>query len=284
MGILRTTSGAFDVEFSPDGTLIATGDGNSHTVWLWNSADGSLARTLTGDAVVRSLAFSPDGTVLVTNGGLDAWNPMTGQRRPDIDGGGACDELAFNSDGLLATANSYSVGTGVRLLSPAAGQIRTLTGTYSYGVAFSADGAMLATSSGYEGPEGVRLWNTATGELVRTLSSKTAYALAFSGDQLLAIGDADSHVRLWNPKDGQILRAINGSATVLALSPNGKLLATADGNSAYLWDVATGKQVRAFAGHTNLIQAVAFSPDGLRLGTAGGLDGTVRIWDITSDT
>jgi CHAT domain/TIR domain/WD domain, G-beta repeat len=70
--------------------------------------------------------------------------------------------------------------------------------------------------------------------------------------------------------------------TGVAFSPDGRLLATAsyDG-TAWLWDPATGEQLRALAGHAGWVRGVAFSPDGRLLATAGD-DGMARLWDPAS--
>jgi WD40 repeat protein len=46
-----------------------------------------------------------------------------------------------------------------------------------------------------------------------------------------------------------------------------------------VWDVASGKEIHHFQGHTHYVFSVAFSPDGERL-ASGSWDQTVRLWDV----
>ena len=55
----------------------------------------------------------------------------------------------------------------------------------------------------------------------------------------------------------------------------------ASDSTARLWDVATGRQIRAFKNHTAPIGKALFSPDGKRILTSS-MDRTARVWDVAS--
>jgi hypothetical protein len=258
------------VAFSPDGTLLATGDGDGGgTARLWDVATGRSVRTLTGHyRIVSGVAFSPDGALLATgciDGIARLWDMVTGGPvRTFTDGM----ELSVAFSPLLTGALAASLWPRRRIRVRARTGILLATGGQAMG--------------GIDGT--ARLWDPATGEQLRTLTGHigTVQGVAFSPDgTLLATVGEDETARLWDVATGASVRTLTGHTGTVhgaAFSPDGTLLATASRDKTVrLWDVATGASVRTLTGHTNTVLVVAFSPDGTLLATAGW-DKTVRLW------
>jgi WD40 repeat protein/serine/threonine protein kinase len=65
----------------------------------------------------------------------------------------------------------------------------------------------------------------------------------------------------------------------VAFSPIAGTLATASGKTIRVWDASTCSLLATLEGHTDIIQALDFSPDGTMLVT-GGTDRTAILWDV----
>ena len=310
-----SANGVTGVAFSPDGTMLASADGDG-TVRLSSPATGkpigSPFQTVTQSGV-SGVAFSPDGTMLASagnDGTVRLWNPATGKPvgaplKTGAQHGVAA--VAFSPDGkTLATAGNTDTEGTVRLWNPATGmpvgsplQMGDHIGVA--GVAFSPDGTMLASA---DSDGTVRLWNQATGKLIgsplqagpRSSGIVTGVAFSPDGKTLATASDATSQgastgvVRVWNLATGKpigspIEAGVDNGVNGVAFSPDGKILATADGDGAdRLWNPATGKPIGSplqtnFGGNQG--GALSFSPDSTMLAGFNG-DGTVRLWNTAT--
>src|ERR1700732_5116023 len=74
----------------------------------------------------------------------------------------------------------------------------------------------------------------------------------------------------------------NDRINSVAFSPDGARVLTGSADkTARLWDAATGKEIRGFTGHEDVVMSAAFSPHGARVLT-GSQDETARLWDIAT--
>jgi WD40 repeat protein len=69
----------------------------------------------------------------------------------------------------------------------------------------------------------------------------------------------------------------------VAFSRNGRWIAAAgfDGRIG-LWSAKTGKRVRVYEGHRQMVQSLQFDPGSERLLSAGD-DATIRVWRVPAD-
>jgi WD40 repeat protein len=174
-------------------------------------------------------------------------------------------------------------------------------------VAFSReDGALVTADEG----GAVRFWNAETGApfdlawksawtLERTIGTgdgnsplaDRVNALRFTADnqQLLTGGGEPTRggeIKLWRVNDGTFIREFQNvhSDSVLALdvSADGKYLASgAADRFAKVVDLATGKIVKTFEGHTHHVLGVSWKRDGRTLLSAGA-DNVAKVWDATT--
>ena len=226
--------------FSPDGTILASGDWYG-SVELWDVASGLWKATLyewmgeTGP--LRSVAFSADRTLASgTDSSVVLWDVASSQVLVTLEGGAR--SVAFSPDGTTLVSG----GSDVVLWDMANGQLKTLQGhTKSLGwMAFSPDGSTLAS-----GGSKVVLWDLATGQEQATLQGG-GRSVAFSPDgAALASGDWDGKVVLWDVasrKEKSVFKGHTGSARSVAFSPDGATLASGDWDGrVLLWDAATGQ-------------------------------------------
>jgi WD40 repeat protein len=247
----HTFHGMYGFSLSPDGTLLASTDGES--VKLWKLPDGNLAADLPIDVnrdEMTRVTFSADGKLIAASNEPSGMNP--------------------------SKVRLWSVATRQPVGNPIPAQI----------FAFSADSKLLATDG--EDRKSVVLWNLQTRKMLgKPLVGPTANlrCISFSPDgHLIAAGGDDHNVTAWDLRAkttaGAFLVGHREPVNEIAFSPLDNILASASGDgSVILWNLETGQPLGVpltVSNHSAF--SVAFSPDGRQIASTS--EERVTLWSV----
>jgi WD40 repeat protein len=282
------------VKFSPDGKLIAAGDGGK-VIHLWQT-DGTPITTLVGHTErIENITFSSDNRMIASaseDTTIRVWELKDSQtyiQKYLLQGHEkTVNDINFSLDNkILASASSdgtlklWDLNNGELILTIDANSGSTDA------VSFSPTEPIIA-SGGWDNPpwQGkIKLWKL-DGTPINTFDVNTGVlrSIQFSTDGSMIVFAGDSAlVGVLRVVDGQIITALEKAhdnwAMGASISPDNQTIASVSTDKAVkLWSLG-GQLQKILHGHNDAIYGLTFSPDGKTLATAS-TDKTMRLWNV----
>jgi small GTP-binding protein len=132
----------------------------------------------------------------------------------------------------------------------------------------------------------IRIWDVATGQLVRILSGHddTVFSVAWSpSGQILASSSDDETIICWDTETGQQLSRLTGhrsGVVTVAWLPDGQTLVSGSGDRTLrFWNALQGDLQEEVPAHEAWVRQIAVSPDNSLLASAS-YDRTIKLWDL----
>jgi eukaryotic-like serine/threonine-protein kinase len=279
---------------APDGSWITT-NGESAVI-LWDVPTGRKRFTLPAEtADAWGLAVTPDGRRLLIGTQrhrMVVCDPETGRvlfTTPSSEGG--LSRLTLSRGGTRG-AGFYRMENDVQVFDARPPGERVLSADHAvFAVTVAPDGRHAVTVGSSGTP---RVWDLTTGRPgvagPAHGDSTSAVAVGPDGTTVASAGE-DMVVRVWDAATGAVRRELIGHrGPVVGLAwLSGGQLASAGGvwdaakenvvaTEVFVWDPATGEQVRRWDADPADVKEFAVAPDGRTLATAAA-DGMVRLWD-----
>ena len=267
---------------SPCGERLALRDHPRGSVEIWDITSETLITELSDSKVFgREKRFSPTGEHFIgaaPKGDIGVWDTRSGEKIKTLPGDNRMISTSFHPDGKQLAASPRG----------SSGMLWDIVSGEQIGV-FPTE--LPEDLSLYRGdPEQIHQYIQKYRKIGRRYKC-VPHKLAFSPCGTIIACGIQEHIRLRDAATLETRMLILLPETcsrpfALTFSPCGKYLVSGswwrkglEKVSIRIWEVATGKNVHTFWGHTTDVQDLAFSPDG-KLLASGSYDGTILLWDM----
>ncbi len=233
------------LDFSPDGTILASGGLLDRQVSTWNVSDGTLLHKMFGyKNGISSLDFSPDGQLLAAASydfSVKIWNVENGS--------------------LFRAINKYH--------------------HFAQFAQFSKDGKYLLTFGGISGFEkAVIISEVSTGNTILDFDYDDNAPIHSEDGVYWVDFPVYGLVRLWETNEegtSDFISFFTSKASFI--SPDAKIYGFDSEGKVYFFEISTGKQLLTIDTNTESVMCLGLSPDGTVIAVCD-FSGSVQIWGI----
>jgi len=256
-------------------------------ITIFDVLTGSQTAVFSGhDKYVHSLAFSSDGTFLVSGSNdntIKLWDVQTGgvvktfcgHSKTVLSVSISVDKTTIASGSADKRICLWNIGTGeCQVIKEYNDWIKT--------VSFSPTNPQLLLSASWD--DTVQKWDTDGHQIGSPIPGSH---VAFSPDGTQFVSCNGSAVTIWNTDSGETVVEVhltNAKLHYCCFSPDGGFIACAAGHTIYLWDI-TGPHphlIKTLVGHIYEVTSLVFSSS-LTLISASG-DGSIKFWEISASS
>jgi len=296
--------------FTKDGKYLVSA-GNDKAIRIWDLASGQTVRTIRGwigvghEGNIYALALSPDNRYLAVGGwmgqptvhggrggsyesyekvnAIRIFDFQTGELLKTLEGNdGVANQLAFTSDKNYLISGGPFGKICVWLVTPEQMKRVHSFGQHKRGIEEIAISAVDTTVASLSFDGSMKIWDAATGLLIRGIGRQKRIAASPDGRYLISLTD-DNRLLAWNFKDGEFVREltrIEGDVDSISYIANGTRLLVIGAGQSKVLAADSGEIITTLKDITEQITTTAIATDGNFIAGALKESNGISIWNL----